>query len=77
MAHPRVGKRCSRGIRMALLAFAEQIFLERDACLGIIHPQNVMNTVTVGTDRFVRGLVGIILFEHFHSGAMEISNVCR
>ena len=60
---------------MALLAFHEQVLLERNAGLGIIWSHNIVDTMTICANWFIGWLIGIILFEHFHSCTMEIGHI--
>ena len=75
MTQPRICKRGSGCIRVALLAFHQEVVLERNPGIRIIYFNNVMDPMAVGADRFVRRLIGEIFFEHFHGCPVEISYI--
>ena len=72
---PGVCKRSGRCVWMALLAFDQQVFLESNPCVGVIHLENIMMPMAIGADGFVGRLIGEILFEHFHGRTVEIGHI--
>ncbi len=76
VTQPSIGETGCCCIWVALLTFHQQVLLVRDSRLRIIWFQNVMNAMAVCTNRFIRRLIGIVLVEHLHCRAMEVSYVC-
>lgn len=59
---------------MAALTGSEQVFLD-DLALRIIGCPDIMHTVTIDTNRFVRFLIGSDLFKEDDCGAVEIGDI--
>src|SRR6185436_2992099 len=55
VTHPRAGE-VGGGIRVTSLTFDQQVLAQGNACLGRIHFCNVMYTMTICANRFVRWL---------------------
>ena len=60
---------------MALLTLDQQIILEGNPRFGVIWFHNIVNAMTIGTDWFVRGLVGVTFLEHFYGSAEKIRDI--
>ena len=74
MAHPCIGEAGRDAVAMAASTFDQQIGLDGNTALWIVDALDIMNPMAVKADRFVRLLVGRLLFED-HGGPVEITDI--